>query len=430
MFFSWISAKIKLDLKLAEYMEGVMAYITRNLENVVKQVTKEYPVVLVTGPRQVGKTTMLQKMMEGTNRGYVTLDDLNERNIAKTDPELFLQLHKPPVLIDEVQYAPELFTYIKMHVDRTHTPGDFWLTGSQVFKLMKGVQESLAGRVAVLSLTSLSQAEIYGGLGEAFTVDLEALNGRKEGREDADTRAIFERIYKGSMPAIVSGVNSNSQIFYNSYLSTYIERDVRELSDSIDSLKFLRFITAVAARCGQMLNVADIARDADINLVQAKSWLGILETLGIIFYLHPYSNNLLKRLVKTPKLYFYDTGLVCYLTKWSSAETLESGAMNGAVLENYVVAEIMKTYLNNGKEPYLYYYRDKDAKEIDIVLEHDGVLNPIEIKKTSNPGTELVRVFNLLDKSSTPRSKGAVICMKPSLNAIDRDNYIVPVWLI
>jgi predicted AAA+ superfamily ATPase len=179
-----------------------------------------------------------------------------------------------------------------------------------------------------------------------------------------------------------------------------------------------------------MLNTADIARDADINQTQAKNWLGILETLGIIFYLHPYSNNLLKRLVKTPKLYFYDTGLVCYLTKWSSAETLESGAMNGAILENYVVSEIMKTYLNCGKEPYMYYYRDKDAKEIDIVLEHDGVLNPIEIKKTSNPGTELTRVFGLLDKSSTPRSKGAVLCMKPSLSAIDRDNYIVPIWMI
>lgn len=407
-----------------------MEYITRNLESVVQQVTKEYPVVLVTGPRQVGKTTMLQKMMEGTHRGYVSLDDLNERSIAKTDPELFLQLHKPPVLIDEVQYAPELFTYIKMYVDKNHTPGDFWLTGSQVFKMMKGVQESLAGRVAVLSLTSLSQAEIYGGSTEPFVVDLEALNTRKEGKEEADTRAVFERIYKGSMPAIVSGVNSNSKIFYNSYLSTYIERDVRELSDTIDSLKFLRFITAVAARCGQMLNVTDIARDADINGVQAKNWLGILETLGIIFYLHPYSNNLLKRLVKTPKLYFYDTGLVCYLTKWSSAETLESGAMNGAILENYVVAEIVKTYLNNGKQPYLYYYRDRDAKEIDIVLEHDGVLNPIEIKKTSNPGTELIRVFDLLDKASTPRSKGAVVCMKPGLSAIDRDDYIVPVWMI
>lgn len=279
-----------------------MNYIKRNLENVVNQVTKEYPVVLVTGPRQVGKTTMLQKLMEGTNRGYVTLDDLNERSIAKTDPELFLQLHKPPILINEVQYAPELFTYIKMHVDKAHEPGAFWLTGSQVFKLMRGVQESLAGRVAVLSLTSLSQAEISGVEMEPFLIEMEHLNERKKGRVETDTRGIFDRIYQGSMPAIVSGANSNIQIFYSSYLSTYIEKDVKELSDAIDSLKFLRFITAVAARCGQMLNVAEIARDADINQTQAKNWLTILETLGIVFYLHPYSNNLLKRLVKTPKL--------------------------------------------------------------------------------------------------------------------------------
>lgn len=407
-----------------------MRYISRNLENVVRQVTKEYPVVLVTGPRQVGKTTMFQKLMEGTDRGYVTLDDLNERSMAKTDPELFLQLHKPPVFIDEVQYAPELFPYIKMYADQKHESGAFWLTGSQLFRMMEGVQESLAGRAAVLTLTSLSQAEICGGAMEPFVIDIEALSARKGDRKEADAGEIFERIYKGSMPAIVSGVNSNSQTFYSSYLSTYIERDVRELSNAVDSLAFLRFITAAAARCSQVLNIAEIARDADINQIQAKSWLRILEALGIIFYLHPYSNNLLKRLVKTPKLYFYDTGLVCYLTRWSSAATLESGAMNGAVLENYVVAEIRKTYLNCGREPYLYYYRDKDAKEIDMILEHDGMLYPIEIKKTSNPGSELIRTFRLLDKSSVPRAKGAVICMKPGLSAIDRDNYIVPVWMI
>lgn len=407
-----------------------MNYISRNLEIVVSEVTNEYPVVLVTGPRQVGKTTMLQKLMEGTDRSYVSLDDLNERNLAKTDPELFLQLHKPPVLIDEVQYAPELFTYIKIHIDKNRNPGAFWLTGSQVFKLMRGVQESLAGRVAVLSLTSLSQAEIGAKETKPFILDMDSLTARSKARKPADTEEIFERIFKGSMPAVVSGQNSNSQIFYSSYLTTYIERDVKELSDAIDSLKFLHFITAAAARCGQMLNVADIARDADINQKQAKDWLGILETLGIIFYLHPYSNNMLKRLVKTPKLYFYDTGFVCYLTKWSNAKTLESGAMNGAILENYVVAEIMKTYLSNGKEPFIYYYRDKDAKEIDIVLEHDGVLNPIEIKKSSNPGSQLTKVFNLLDRSSTPRSKGAVICMKPELSMIDRETFIVPVWVI
>ncbi len=407
-----------------------MRYIARNLEKVVLEVTKEYPVVLVTGPRQVGKTTMLQKLMEGTDRNYVSLDDLNERNLAKTDPEMFLQLHKPPILIDEVQYAPELFVYIKIHVDKYHNAGDFWLTGSQVFKLMSGIQESLAGRVAVLSLTSLSQAEICGGEMQPFTLDIEELSARRKERTEADTGVIFDRIFRGSMPAIVSEKNSNSQIFYSSYLTTYIERDVREVSDAIDSLTFLHFITAVAARCGQILNIAEIARDADINQKQAKNWLGVLETLGLIFYLHPYSNNMLKRLVKTPKLYFYDTGLVCYLTKWSSAETLQSGAMNGAILENYVVAEIRKTYLNCGKDPYMYYYRDKDAREIDIILEHDGVLNPIEIKKSANPGSELIKVFKLLDKSSAKRSKGAVVCMKPELSAIDRENYIIPVWMI
>ena len=407
-----------------------MRYISRSLEKIVLEVSKEYPVVLVTGPRQVGKTTMLQKLMEGTDRGYVSLDDLHERTLAKTDPELFLQLHKPPVLIDEVQYAPELFTYIKIYADKNHSNGDFWLTGSQAFKLMQGMQESLAGRVAVLSLTSLSQAEIYGNRLEPFVLDMKKLSARSRERKPANIKEIFNRIYKGSMPAVISDQNKNTHIFYSSYVTTYIERDVRALSDSIDSLKFLRFMTAVAARCGQLLNIANIARDADINQKQVKGWLSILETLGIIFYLHPYSNNMLKRLVKTPKLYFYDTGLVCYLTKWSSAETLESGAMNGAILENYVVSEIMKTYLNNGKAPFMYYYRDKDAKEIDIILEHDGVINPIEIKKSANPGSELVKVFGLLDNASIPRSKGAVICMKPELSAIDRENYIVPVWMI
>ena len=407
-----------------------MEYISRNLEAVVMQVTKEFPAVLVTGPRQVGKTTMLKKLMEDTDRKYVSQDDLNERSLAKNDPELFLQVHNPPVLIDEIQYAPELFPYIKIYADSHHEPGAFWITGSQVFQMMRGVQESLAGRIAVLSMTSLAQAELAGASMTPFKIDLEALTEREKFRIPADVQGIFERIYRGSMPAIVSGRNTNSQIFYSSYLLTYIERDVKLLSDAIDSLKFLRFITATAARCSQMLNVAEIAQDADINQKQAKDWLQILETLGIIFYLHPYSNNLLKRLVKTPKLYFYDTGLVCHLTRWSSPEVLENGAMNGAVLENYVVSEIAKTWLNSGKQPYMYYYRDKDAKEIDIVLEHDGILNPIEIKKTSNPGTELTRVFSLLDKASVPRGKGAVVCMKPKVGVIDRENYIVPVWTI
>ena len=407
-----------------------MSYITRSLEKVVLQVSKEYPVVLVSGSKQVGKTTMLKKLMEGTGRNYVTLDDLQERALAKNDPEMFLQLHKPPILIDEVQYAPELFSMIKLIVDKEHRKGDFWLTGSQIFDLMKGVQESLAGRVAVLSLSSLSQTEIYGGEDRPFQIEIEHLMKRKEGRTRADLQEIFRRIFQGSMPAIVSNEVSNNSIFYGSYLSTYIERDVRNLSDSIDSLKFLRFLTAVAARCSQMLNVNEIARDADINLKQAKDWMGILETLGIIFYLHPFSNNMLKRLVKTPKYYFYDTGLVAYLTKWSSTETLENGAMNGAILENYVVSEIRKSYLNSGKAPFMYYYRDKDAREIDIILEQNGELNPIEIKKSANPAPEILRSFSVLEKTGLNRGKGAVICMKMELSAFNQENFIVPVWLL
>ena len=407
-----------------------MSYIRRSLEKIVLQVTKEYPVVLLSGPRQVGKTTMLKKLMEGTERNYVSLDDLQEKELARTDPELFLQLHKPPILIDEVQYAPELFPYIKIIVDKEQKKGDFWLTGSQVFSLMRGVQESLAGRVALLSLSSLSQAEAYGGEEEMFTLNTESLLSRKKGRKLADAEEIFKRIFKGSMPAIVSEDISSPGIFYNSYLSTYIERDVSSLSDAIDSLKFLRFITALAARCSQMLNISELARDAELNQKQVKDWLGILETLGILFYLYPYSNNLLKRLVRTPKVYFYDTGLVAYLTKWSSPETLARGAMSGAILENYVVSEIRKTYLNNGKEAFMYYYRDKDAKEIDLVLEQDGELHPIEIKKSANPASEILHVFPVLDKSSLKRGNGAVICLKTELSAFNKENYIVPVWMI
>ena len=407
-----------------------MKYIKRSLEKVVMQASNEYPVILVTGPRQSGKTTMLQKLMEDTGRSYVSLDDLNERTLAKSDPELFLQLHQPPVLIDEVQYAPELFTYIKILADRSKEPGAFWLTGSQAFRLMEGVRESLAGRVAVMSLTPMSQSEMSGCELEPFRIDLDDLNSRKEGRNAVDVLGIYEHIFRGSMPAVASGQVTNLQMFYSSYIATYIERDVRELSDSIDSLKFMRFVTAAAARCGQMINMAEVAKDADINQKQVRDWLGILETLGIIFFLHPYSNNLLKRLVKTPKLYFYDTGLVSYLTRWSSAETLANGAMSGAIFENYAVSEIAKTYLGCGQEPYMYYYRDKDAKEIDIVLDRDGRLHPIEIKRSSTPGKELTRVFSLLDRASVPRGNGAIICMKQEISAIDRNNYIIPVWLI
>ena len=409
-----------------------MGYINRHMEEVVLKLSKSWSAILLTGPRQSGKTTMLKMLSEkeGAGRKYVSLDDLSVRQMAKTDPKLFLELYAPPVLIDEVQYAPELFTYIKIHIDKNHNPGDFWLTGSQIFSLMRGVQESLAGRVAILHMSPLSQREITGNLPKPFTTDLQTLLEDSNCILGLSTPEMFKRIWNGCMPGIVAADYQDREIYYSSYLSTYIERDVRELSGSIDALKFARFITSAAARCSQLVNYKAMAEDADINQIQAKEWLNILETLGIVFLLHPYSNNVLKRTIKTPKLYFYDTGIVCYLTKWSSPEVAESGAMSGALFENFAVSEIVKGYQNTGTLPFINYYRDHDAKEIDVILESDGKLCPIEIKKTALPDKRITRAFSLIDKSPMQLGTSAVVCMADKLSAFDRDNLIVPVWLI
>lgn len=408
-------------------------YITRHMEKPVMELNEQYPVLLLTGPRQVGKTTMLEHLIEveGKGRKKVSLDDLTLRELAKTDPKMFFQLYQPPLLIDEVQYAPELFPYIKIMVDERHQPGDFWLTGSQLFKMMEGVQESLAGRVALLHLSPLSQSEIMKRPPEPpFSLELPLLSERQNGRQMLNTPKVFQRIHQGGMPALVTGTYSNASIFYSSYIDTYMERDVRRLSNDIDSLKFLRFLRSVAARTSQQVNYKGIADDAEIDQTTAKNWLHVLEALGIIFLLEPYSNNVLKRTVSTPKLYFYDSGIVCYLTRWSSPETAMEGAMSGALLKNYTVAEIIKTYQNAGQEPFLYYYRDKDAREIDLILERDGKLFPIEIKKMASPPKKLTKVFDLIDKSPLQRGTGAILCMADQLGAFDQNNLIVPISLI
>ena len=408
-------------------------YITRHMEKPVMELNEQYPVLLLTGPRQVGKTTMLEHLIEveGKGRKKVSLDDLTLRELAKTDPKMFFQLYQPPLLIDEVQYAPELFPYIKIMVDERHQPGDFWLTGSQLFKMMEGVQESLAGRVALLHLSPLSQSEIMKRPPEPpFSLELPLLSERQNGRQMLNTPEVFQHIHQGGMPALVTGTYSNASIFYSSYIDTYMERDVRRLSNDIDSLKFFRFLRSVAARTSQQVNYKGIADDAEIDQTTAKNWLHVLEALGIIFLLEPYSNNVLKRTVSTPKLYFYDSGIVCYLTRWSSPETAMEGAMSGALLENYTVAEIIKTYQNAGQEPFLYYYRDKDAREIDLILERDGKLFPIEIKKMASPPKKLTKVFDLIDKSPLQRGTGAILCMADQLGAFDQNNLIVPISLI
>lgn len=407
-----------------------MRYIKRDIEEKIRSLNEEYACILITGPRQVGKTTVLRAIMDDS-RTYVTLDDMEERALAKRDPAMFLQLHDTPIFIDEVQYAPELFSVIKIAIDNGAAPGSFWLTGSQAFRMMELAQESLAGRVAVLHMPSLSQHEVYGS-GECtpFTVDLPALKARKQTHLPADIAAIYERIWNGSMPGLVSGKYTDRDVFYSSYAQTYIDRDVTEQIQLTDKLLFRDFIRAAACRAGQMLNIHDIASDVGVSNDTAKRWLQVLEKSDIIFLLRPYSNNLLKRTVQTPKMYFFDTGLVAYFTRYSSPEILANGAINGAILENYVVAEIRKTYMNCGKECLMWYYRDKDSNEIDLVIESDGELHPLEVKRSVNPGTELIRAFAILDKGSVPRGVGAILCMRPELSAIDARHLIVPIWMI
>ena len=408
-----------------------MSYLRRTIEEKILEASKDYSCLILTGPRQVGKSTVLRHLMEGTPRTEVTLDDLSERRLAKTDPALFLETHPAPVLIDEIQYAPELFSYIKIKIDHGAEPGAYWLTGSQAFRLMTLAQESLAGRAAILHLSPLSQSELFGDGGSTpFALDLPALQSRGKQQKPASAREMYERIWLGGMPGYRSGKYTDRDLFYSSYIQTYIDRDVSDMIAGVDKLQYADFIRAVACRTAQILNVHDVAKDVGVSDDTAKRWLAVLEKSEVIFYLRPYSNNLLKRTIKTPKLYFFDTGLVSYLTRYASPDVLMNGAINGAILENYIVSEILKSYRNSGKECLMHYYRDKEANEIDLVIEENGELHPIEIKKTTNPATELIGAFKILDKAVLPRGVGAILCLRETLSAIDRQHLIIPSWMI
>ena len=408
-----------------------MEYIKRDIDPLVLEVSKSYSAVIITGPRQVGKTTTLRRLL-GEGRRFVSLDNKENRRLAQTDPELFFELNPAPVIIDEVQYAPELFPYIKIEIDNGALPGSYLMTGSQMYQLMKLAGESLAGRVAILRMSGLSQHEIF-GKGEClpFALSLDTLLQRAELSRPTDVHGQFERIWNGSLPAHISKKHGNRNIFYNSYIDSYIDRDIKDMVDLKDEFLFRDFVRAAACRAGEMLNIHAIAMDVGVSDETAKTWLSYMEKSGVIFYLRPFSNNLLIRTIKkTPKLYFFDTGLVAHLTKYSSPEILMNGAINGSILENYVVSEIIKTYTNNGLEYYTHYYRDVDNKEIDIIIESDGKLHPVEIKKTASPPTELTSAFKVLDRASIPRGTGAVVCTRKELSALDKDTIIVPVWVI
>ncbi|MFA7231348.1 MAG: ATP-binding protein [Victivallaceae bacterium] len=407
-------------------------FISRTLETAFLEASKFFPAVLVTGPRQVGKTTFLCNLREDT-RKYVTLDNMLDCSMARNDPQGFLARYSPPVLIDEIQYAPELLPYIKIMIDNARQTenenrhGMFWLTGSQQFHLMKGVTESLAGRVGIVDLLGFSQSELTGRHSEPFLPDIKF----HVDSVTSDVMELYRRIWTGAFPEIVMDNGEHWTIFYSSYLRTYLERDVRDLSNIGDLEHFTRFLRAVAARTGQILNYSDLARDADITMPTAKAWLSILKTSGLVWLLESYFNNITKRMIKAPKLFMLDTGLCAFLTGWSSPKVLEAGAMAGAIFETWCFTEILKSYLHNGRSQVpFYFYRDKDKREIDLLIEQNGTLYPVEFKKSASAKLDDARHFKILEQIKKPVGTGAIICMYPELVQLSPDCRIIPAPLL
>jgi predicted AAA+ superfamily ATPase len=400
--------------------------IERTASKIIKKVSKGFPVLLLTGMRQTGKTYLLKKIME-SGRKYVSLDFPDERELAKTHPDLFLQRYQPPILIDEVQYAPELLTFIKIYVDTHNENGLFWLTGSQKFSLMKGIQESLAGRIAILDLLGLSFREMTGKPGaNPFIPSMDW--GKNSTEKSIQLLDLYKIIWNGSFPRLFANEGENREIFYRSYLQTYVERDIRDYQGITDSIKFFKFIRAVAVRTGNLLNYTDLARDTDIDVRTAKEWLASLERSGLVKLLYPYYTNFSKRLIKTPKLYFMDTGLCSFLGEFDTPNSLEAGAMNGSILETWAFTEILKSYWHNGLEPSIYYYRDADQKEIDFIIERNMTLYPIEIKKTSAPTLDNSKNFNLLSKLGKKVGTGTILCLRSSALPLNNNVIALPVW--
>ena len=403
-------------------------YIQRSLENRINYMAAHFPVVLVCGARQVGKTTLLKRIAENKgNIQYVTLDYPRIRQLAQEDPELFLQQYSAPLIIDEIQYAPELLPYIKILADEKGSNGLYYLTGSQMFHMMSNVSESLAGRVGILSMYSLSRAEIEGR--ESIPFNPSAVKDIKS--QDTITE-IFDKILKGSMPRVISDSELLYEDYYGSYIQTYIERDIRDLINIKDENKFIKFISCVAARTSQEVNLADIAKDVGIDGKTADSWLSILVSSGIVVLLRPYSGNTIKRIIKRPKLYFMDTGLACYLSMWNNARALELSAMSGAMFENYVISEIIKSYANSGLDirNRLVFYRDNNGKEIDLMIIENGTIYPVEIKKNADPGKNAIKNFSVLSSLQEEIGEGAVLCMSSMTIPLDSKNKIIPISAI
>lgn len=407
-------------------------YIKRHLEEQILSASQYYPVVMVCGQRQVGKSTMLNQIRTPERR-YVTLDDGNARRLASTDPALFFETYGYPLLIDEFQRVPSILLEIKKIVDQKALAGEdnagmFWLTGSQKFKMMQNVSESLAGRIAIFDMSGLSASEIEERPAALFRPELQALRERLESSKKKNVHQIYEDIFRGGMPKLRTTTLDRDR-FYMDYVNTYIERDIKDLAQVGKLNEFYDFLVFMAARTGQELKYDEIANAIGISQPTAKAWVTILERSGIIFILRPYFSNITKRLIKTPKMYFMDTGLAAYLCRWPNAETLENGAMDGAFLETYVVTEIVKSYYNAGKAADLFYYRDIDKKEIDLLIVEGDKMYPIEIKKSKEPAKP-DKNFSVLSRLAADIQPGIILCMSDELIPYNREAWYCPISVI
>ena len=408
-----------------------MAYIFRDAERKFLKMSSFFKVVMVTGARQVGKTTMLKHLSEGTGRTYVSLDNLLARELAQTDPVLFFQTYKPPILIDEVQKAPELFEQIKIICDECEDAGIIWLTGSQQYRMMEKVRETLAGRIGIMELYGFSQREKEGRLfDDELDFSLKTLQARQNKSPKNDVIKVYNHIWQGGMPKVINADNELRQEYYNSYIDTYLMRDVAETGGITDAIKFRRFLACCAALVAEQVNYTTLAEAADISVPTAKDWIKILEGLHIIYLLKPYSNNELKRLSKTPKMYFCDTGLCAFLSMWLTPETLMNGAASGHYYENYVIIELLKNYSYSRSKVNITYFRDSNAKEIDVFIEENNRIHPLEIKKSAKPDRREIKKFSVIDKTTLEQGAGGIVCMCEEPIPIDDKNCFIPSNLI
>ena len=419
-----------------------MDYIKRSIEPILKTSGQTFKSILVAGPRQVGKSTLLNETFKGVP--IITFDDRFQLKAASEDPVLFLRDNPPPLILDEIQYAPELFPEIKRICDSSREYGRYFLTGSQQYNLMKNISESLAGRVAIHELSGLSMREIKAvNFNKHFIPTDYYLNERKKELVQYDN--IWHRIHRGFNPEL-QFEEVEWQTYWSSYVQSYMERDVSQLINVKDKIAFITFMTAVAARTGQALNYTSIADEVGKSVATIKEWASVLLASGLVFLLQPYSASALNRAIKTPKIYFRDTGLVCYLTRWLTPETLRVSAMNGNIFETFVVSEILKSFSNTGQDYRfsVFYYRGKDKKrirqngatesfenEIDLIIHENGTLYPIEIKMSANPTASMGNAFDVLDIDKTKiRGKGAVICLYDKLTHLKENLMAVPIEYI